>query len=82
MLNVDGGSQPSDVFGDIIAENHSSHRRLARSTLPHEQDFPLFLALRNVHLDGREEMREEEIKSSSEAKCRIPRAVGVMDSKR
>lgn len=50
MFDIDGGPESPDVFRDIIAENNGSHRGFACSTLAHEQDFPLFLAFRDVHV--------------------------------
>lgn len=49
MLDIDGRAQSAHVFGNVVAEDDTSHRRLASSTLAHKQHFALLLALDRVH---------------------------------
>lgn len=52
VLDVDCCSESTDIFGDVVAEDDSPHRRLARATFAHQQHFPLLLAARDVHLES------------------------------
>lgn len=45
MLDIDSRAQPAHIFGNVIAEDDTPHRRLAGSTLAHKQHFALLLAL-------------------------------------
>lgn len=52
VLDVDCRAQPTDIFRDIVAKHDASHRRLASSTLAHQQHLALLLPFDRVHRDG------------------------------
>ena len=52
VLNVYGCTQAADIFGDVIAENDTAHRRLARAGFAHKKDFLLLGFLKAVHAGG------------------------------
>ena len=41
MFDIDGGSQPPSVPGDVVGKYDGSHGGLPRAGLAHEQDFLL-----------------------------------------
>jgi hypothetical protein len=47
MLDIDGGSEATDVFGDIVAEDDAAHGGLAGTAFAHQQD--LLFAFASVH---------------------------------
>jgi hypothetical protein len=49
VFDIDGRAQPAHIFGNVIAEDDASHRRLAGSTLAHQQHLALLLALYGIH---------------------------------
>jgi hypothetical protein len=51
MLDIDGRTQSTDVFRDIITKDDTPHRRLASSTLAHQQHLALLLTLDRIHLE-------------------------------
>lgn len=51
MLDIDGGSETPDVFGDIVAEDDAAHGGLAGTALAHQQD--LLFTFASVHVEYR-----------------------------
>lgn len=49
VLNIYCCTQAANIFGDIIAEDDTAHRRLARARLAHQEDFFLLGFLKAVH---------------------------------
>lgn len=50
MFNVDSGTQSSNIFGDIVAEDDGAHGRFPGTRFAHKQD--LLLAFATVHDEG------------------------------
>lgn len=49
VLNVYCCTQAANIFGNVIAEDDTAHRRLARARLAHKKDFFLLGLLKAVH---------------------------------
>ena len=43
VLDIDRSTQPPNIFGDVVTENYSSHRRLPSAALAHQQHLALLL---------------------------------------
>lgn len=49
VLNIDGGAETTNIFGNIIAEDDAAHGGLARATLAHQED--LLFTFAGVHVE-------------------------------
>jgi hypothetical protein len=52
VLDIDCGTQPAYVLGDVVAKDDASHRRLSCPALSHQEHLALLLALCRIHLAG------------------------------
>ena len=49
VLDIYGGPETADIFGDIIAEDDAAHRRFTRARFAHQENLLLLGLLKVVH---------------------------------
>jgi hypothetical protein len=75
MLDIDCCAQSAHIFRDVIAEDNTTHGRLARAALAHKQHLALLLTLSRVH-DCRVVVTQSYTTAADRMKGRIVVGVG------